>query len=418
VFILFYVFLVLRKAFGDVMNKQSITKIKLFLMGISNRFLEDSSTFKNIYVTYTAGLKEFKGNGSFEDGNIKYNFNGKTESLSIIELFEKISSECDNYDTVTILYRERGTDIVITGDNKNVKMNNTEVKESSPLAIKKEDASEHTFKETSTLLNRDYFIKVGKADALLKEIGIMSQSGKVKNDKIRKYNQIDHYVEILDGTLEALPRNEVLTILDCGCGKSYLTFVLNYYLTEVKKRKCHFIGLDISEGVINSSKKMAENLGYRNMEFYAIDIKKFSPKRKIHMVISLHACDTATDMAIALGIKVESDSIIAVPCCHRELLNQYSYEPLKGILKQGILKARIADALTDGMRSMMLESKGYNVSVVEYISPLETPKNLMIRAVKTGKEKPELMDDYISLMASLNAYPALYKFLNEGWEAY
>ncbi|WP_160677053.1 SAM-dependent methyltransferase [Clostridium sp. C8-1-8] len=400
------------------MNKQSITKIKLFLMGISNRFLEDSSTFKNIYVTYTAGLKEFKGNGSFEDGNIKYNFNGKTESLSIIELFEKISSECDNYDTVTILYRERGTDIVITGDNKNVKMNNTEVKESSPLAIKKEEASEHTFKETSTLLNRDYFIKVGKADALLKEIGIMSQSGKVKNDKIRKYNQIDHYVEILDGTLEALPRNEVLTILDCGCGKSYLTFVLNYYLTEVKKRKCHFIGLDISEGVINSSKKMAENLGYRNMEFHAIDIKKFSPKRKIHMVISLHACDTATDMAIALGIKVESDSIIAVPCCHRELLNQYSYEPLKGILKHGILKARIADALTDGMRSMMLESKGYNVSVVEYISPLETPKNLMIRAVKTGKEKPELMDDYISLMASLNAYPALYKFLNEGWEAY
>ncbi|QAA30244.1 class I SAM-dependent methyltransferase [Clostridium manihotivorum] len=399
------------------MNKQSITKIKLFLMGISNRFLEDSSTFKNIYVTYTAGLKEFKGNGSFEDGNIKYNFNGKTESLSIIDLFERISSECDNYDTVTILYREGGTDIVITGDNKNVKMNNTEVKESSPLAIKKEDASEHTFNETSTLLNRDYFIKVGKADALLKEIGIMSQSGKIKNDKIRKYNQIDHYVEILDGTLEALPKNEVLTILDCGCGKSYLTFVLNYYLTEVKKRKCHFIGLDISEGVINSSKKMAENLGYRNMEFHAIDIKKFSPKRKIHMVISLHACDTATDMAIALGIKVESDSIIAVPCCHRELLNQYSYEPLKGILKHGILKARIADALTDGMRSMMLESKGYNVSVVEYISPLETPKNLMIRAVKTGKEKPELMDDYISLMASLNAYPVLYKFLNEGWEA-
>lgn len=408
---------VLRKAYGDVMNKQSITKIKLFLMGISNRFLEDSSTFKNIYVTYTAGLKEFKGNGSFEDGKIKYNFNGKTELLGVLELFERISSECENYEAVTILYRERGTDILITGDNKNVKMNNTEVKESSPLAVKKQEASDHNVNETSTLLNRNYLIKVGKADSLLKEIGIMSQSGKIKNDKIRKYNQIDHYVEILEATLDSLPKNEVLTILDCGCGKSYLTFVLNYYLTEVKKRKCHFIGLDISEGVINSSKKMAQNLGYRNMEFHAIDIKKFNPSRKIHMVISLHACDTATDMAIALGIKVNSDSIIAVPCCHRELLNQYDYEPFKSILKHGILKARIADALTDGMRSMMLESKGYNVSIVEYISPLETPKNLMIRAIRTGKEKPELMDDYISLMASFNAYPALYQFLNEGWEA-
>ncbi|SHE76583.1 class I SAM-dependent methyltransferase [Clostridium fallax] len=394
------------------MNKQNINKIKLFLMGLENRFKENSSIFKNIYVTYSAGLKEFKGTGIFYDGKIKYNFNGKTELLDINSLFNNITKECDNYDSIIILYKERGTDILITGDNKNVKMTNTETNDNLSF---NENEDDHNIRETSTLLNRDYYIKVGKADSLLKEICIMSKDGKIKNDKIRKYNQIDHYVELLEGVLDSLPKNEEITLLDCGCGKSYLSFVLNYYLTEVKRRKCHFIGLDISEGVIESSKKMASNLGYRNMEFHAIDIKNYKPSRKINVALSLHACDTATDMAIALGIKLKSDCIIAVPCCHRELLNQYSYEPFKSILKHGILKARIADALTDGMRSMMLEAKGYNVSVVEYISPLETPKNLMIRALRTGKENDKVMDEYINLMASLNIYPALYKFLNENW---
>lgn len=402
------------KGCDDKMNKQNIIKLKLLLMGTQNRFEENSSLFKGIYVTYKAGLKEFKGIGKFDNGNIDYNFNGKSESLNIAILFDKICNECERYDEVIILYRERGTDITITGDNKHVKMSNKEAKDIDIL-LSDLDNIQHNFKETSTLLNRDYYVKVGKADALLKEINIMSKDGKIKNDKIRKYNQIDHYVELLEGILDSLPKNEIINILDCGCGKSYLTFVLNYYLTEIKKRKCHFIGLDISESVIESSKKMATNLGYRNMEFHAIDIKNYKSNKPIHVVMSLHACDTATDMALALGIKVESNCIIVVPCCHRELLNTYKYEPFKNIIKHGVFKSRIADILTDGMRSMLLEANGYNVSVVEYISPLETPKNLMIRAIRTSKEKPELMDDYISLMSSLNIYPALYNFLNEGW---
>ncbi|WP_238883522.1 SAM-dependent methyltransferase [Clostridium sp. YIM B02551] len=397
------------------MNKQNIGKIKLFLIGLESRFSDNASIFKGIYVSYKAGLKTFKGVGDYLDGNLSYNFNGETKVYPINSLFERICSDSERYDEVSILYKERGTDILITADNKNVKMQNKEVKEEDELVTAKNNTSTPHLNETSTLLNRDYYIKVGKADALLKEIGIMSKEGKVINNKIRKYNQIDRYVELLEGALDSIPRNEAITILDCGCGKSYLTFVLNYYLTEVKKRKCHFIGLDISEGVINSSKKMASNLGYRNMEFHAIDIKNYVPKRKIHVVISLHACDTATDMALALGIKVDADCIIAVPCCHREMLSQYSYEPFNGIIKHGILKARMADVLTDGMRSMLLEAKGYNVSVVEYISPLETPKNLMIRAIKTSDERYELMDEYISLMGALNVYPALYQFINEGW---
>lgn len=406
------------------MNKNNISKIKMFFMGLESRFEDNKDIFKLISVDFKTGLKHFKGNGVFKDGVISYNFNGKTENMTIKEVFKNILEESEKYESAVITYCERGSKVIITADSKGVKMNTSEDDSSSDEVVisKSSNGSKygHIVKETSTLLNRNYFIKVGKADNLLKEINIMTKDGKIKNDKIRKYNQIDHYVELLDGVIESLPKNEEITVLDCGCGKSYLTFVLNYYITEVKKRKCHFIGLDISEGVIKSSKKMAEDLGYRNMEFHAIDIKNYIPNRKINLVMSLHACDTATDMGIALGIKVKADAIVAVPCCHRELLNQYNYKPFENILKHGILKARIADALTDGMRSMMLEAKGYDVSVVEYISPLETPKNLMIRAVRgnEAKEKPELLDDYMKLMADLNAYPALYRFLNENWAAY
>jgi len=390
------------------MNKQSISKLNLFLMGLTNRYSENTAIFKGINVTYLAGLKEFKGVGSYDNNKIKFNFNGRTELFSLDELLDKICRDSENYDAVSLIYKERGTDILISADNKNVKMSNVEVTE-------EEKEPSHTSGETSTLLNRDYYIKVGKADALLKEIGIMTKEGKIKNDKIRKYNQIDHYVELLEGVLDKLPQNQIINILDCGCGKSYLTFVLNHYLTEVKRRKCHFIGLDYSESVIESSKKMAKNLGYRNMEFHALDINNYEPNKKIHLVLSLHACDTATDMALALGIKVDSDVIIAVPCCHRELLNQYSYEPFKNIIKHGVFKSRMADILTDGMRSLMLEAKGYDVSVVEYISPLETPKNLMIRAIKTKEENEKAFDDYMKLLTSLNVYPALYDFLNQ-WD--
>lgn len=397
------------------MNKANINKLKLFLMGLENRFEENNAIFKHITINYVAGLKNFKGIANFEDDKLNYNFNGITKVLAISELFNEVIKEAENYDSISLTYSERGEVILITADNKNVTMKTVDVEEeetpSTPNAPSKKGLNFHG--NTSTILNRDYYIKVGKADSLLKEIGLMSKEGKIKNDKVRKYNQIDHYVELLEGILDDLPKNTPINILDCGCGKSYLSFVLNYYLTEVKKRKCHFIGLDYSEGVIESSKKMAQNLGYRNMEFHAIDIKNYTPDKKIHVVISLHACDTATDMALALGIKVDSDIIIAVPCCHREMLDQYSFEPFKSILKHGVFKSRMADILTDGMRSLMLEAKGYDVSVVEYISPLETPKNLMIRAIKKRAENPKAMDEYMMLLSNLNVYPALYNFLNE-----
>ncbi|MFR1710505.1 MAG: class I SAM-dependent methyltransferase [Clostridium sp.] len=396
------------------MNKNNINKLNLFFIGLQNRFTENISIFKHINVEFVSGLKSFKGEAILDGINLIYNFNGVTKKLSIENFFDDILEQCLNYEGLSLTYSERGEVLLITADNKNVTMKTVDVGNSNFTSENNKINKEPIHNvNTSTLLNRNYYIKVGEADELLKEIGIMSKEGKIKNDKIRKYNQIDHYVELLEGILDDLPKNNVINILDCGCGKSYLSFVLNYYLTEVKKRKCHFIGLDHSESVIESSKNMAKNLGYRNMEFHAVDIKDYNPNKKVNVVISLHACDTATDMALALGIKIESDIIIAVPCCHREILNQYSYPPFKSILEHGVFKARMADILTDGMRTLMLKAKGYKVSVVEYISPLETPKNLMIRAVKENEEDIDAMNEYINMMSSLNVYPALYDFLNQ-----
>lgn len=390
------------------MNKKNIEKLKFFISGLQSRFYQNSSIFKNITVIYKVGLKQFKGIGEYQNSKINYNFNGKSTLLDINPLFDLILTDLKNYDSILLTYNERGTIININADNKDVKMTSTEVR--TPT-------EDDTHRAKSTLLNRNYLIKVGPANSLLKAIGIMSKNGKILNDKIRKYNQIDHFVELINNFIDKLSSLEEITILDCGCGKSYLSFVLNYYLTEVKKVKCNFIGIDISENVIKTSKEIAKSLDFRNMEFLAMDIKDYKPKKKINLVISLHACDTATDMALAVGIKVNADFIIAVPCCHRELLNQYSYEPFREITKYGILKSRLADTLTDGMRGLLLESKGYDVSIVEYISPLETPKNILIRAEKASKDRPSALKEYKKLCESLNVIPSLYKFLEEQWKS-
>lgn len=202
-----------------------------------------------------------------------------------------------------------------------------------------------------------------------------------------------------------------MVVLDCACGKSYLSFVLNFYLREILKKKCKFICIDYSEVVINASVKTAKKLNYNNMEFIRADLREYTPSVKPDLVISLHACDTATDMALALGIRAGAKAIVSVPCCHKDILEQYSYEPFAAITKHGILKARLADTLTDGIRAAYLESQGYKVSLVEYISPLETPKNIMIRAVYTGHKNEESKKQYDALKRMLNVSPAIERFL-------
>lgn len=373
-------------------------------MGLKNRFDENMDVFESVEVQFKAGLKKFKGIGVLNEAEtISYNFNGATKLLSFSDVLADVMKEAANYEELQLSYKERGTKLVISATKKGVTMNTEELKFET-----KEDQ-----KDTSTLLNRDYLIKAKDAGKLLKAIGIMSKDGKIRNDKIRKYNQIDHYVELLEKNFESMKKQGTLYIVDVGCGKSYLSFVLNYYLTEVKRMKCHFIGIDISEQVIEASRQIQKELGYRNMEFHAMDVKDFKDERKIDAVLSLHACDTATDMALAFGVYKEADFIVAVPCCHKEMLKTYSYEPFEGIMKHGILKARLADTLTDGLRGLMLEEHGYDVSIVEYISPLETPKNLMIRAYRTGSPNEVSKENADHLISEFGIYPAFRYYLDQ-----
>lgn len=276
------------------MNKQSIGKLNMFFMGITQRNLDNRDFFIELEVIFKSGRKEFKGIAIEEDNKYKFNFKGKSDLYTFNELLKNISKEAENYDGLVFKYVERGTIVVIEGDNKKVNVKYLDNKEEVPKI------DEFT---ASQIKNRDYYVKVGQANALLKEIGVLTKDGKIKNDKIRKYNQIDHFVELIDSILKEIKDKDCITILDCACGKSYLSFVLNFYIKEVLKKNCYFIGIDYSDVVIEASKNMAKNLGYKNMSFIKEDLTNYTPNRDVDLVISLHACDTATDMAIGLGIR-------------------------------------------------------------------------------------------------------------------
>lgn len=384
------------------MNKQNISKLKLFLDGLMNRMEENEEYFEKIELELKSGTKQFKSIIPFKNENFTYNINGKSKSFSQKEFSNEIAVLSEEYDAITVSYEERGMVYSIEADSKGVRMKTGEALEQIKTDIHEQIAD----------AGREYIVKVGKANKLLREIGILGDNGKVKNDMIRKYNQIDHFIELIQDIFSTTLKDvECINVLDCACGKSYLSFALNYYIKEVLKRNCNFIGIDISQGAIKSSQEMADRLGYKNMEFITKDLRDYMPNKQIHLFISLHACDIATDMALAMAVNIKAKAIVAVPCCHREILGQFSLEKLQPVLKYGILKARFADVITEGIRGVLLESKGYKVSMVEYISPLDTPKNLMIRAELKNEGNNKAKAEYVEIKKFLAVEPSLEKML-------
>lgn len=232
---------------------------------------------------------------------------------------------------------------------------------------------------------KNYLIKEGDDVAFLKDLGVMTADGKIVKSKYDKFKQINRYLEFVEDITDKLDKNKEITIIDFGCGKSYLTFALYHYLVVVKKINANIIGLDLKTDVIKECNRLSKKYKYDKLKFIEGDIEHFEGVNHVDMVITLHACDTATDYALYKAIKWDADVIMAVPCCQHELNRSKGSAKLSAVNKYGLLKERMAAIYTDAMRANLLTQMGYDTQVLEFIDMEHTPKNILIRAVKGKK---------------------------------
>ncbi len=261
--------------------------------------------------------------------------------------------------------------------------------------------------EVSHNRDKNYILKDGELVPWMYMLGLMDKNGIVVSHKQKKFRQINRFLEMLKDVESNIPDGS--TIIDMGCGKSYLTFAMYHYLNEVKKKNINIMGFDLKADVVAYCNSLTEKFGFERLKFYAEDIANIdNVDGKISMIITLHACDIATDIALYHGIRWGCKVIMSVPCCQHELFGQIKNPKMDIMLKHGILKERFAALMTDSIRAEILEIKGYKTSVMEFIDMEHTPKNIMIRAVKTnsgGKNTAELK----SLMEEYNIKQKLFE---------
>lgn len=232
---------------------------------------------------------------------------------------------------------------------------------------------------------KQYLIPEGAPVPFLVELGVMTRDGKVRAQRYDKFRQVNRFLELVDDAVPQLPRDRRLRVVDFGSGKSYLTFALHHLLVELRGLDVEIVGLDLKEDVIARCDALARKLGYDRLRFEVGDIALYEGVDSADLVVSLHACDTATDAALEKAVRWGAEVILAAPCCQHELLGQISDESLTPLLRHGILKERFAALVTDAARAELLERAGYDVQVLEFVDLEHTAKNLLIRAVKTGR---------------------------------
>ncbi len=260
---------------------------------------------------------------------------------------------------------------------------------------------------------KNYLLEEGTPVDFLVDLGVMTSQGSVVRSRYDKFRQINRFLEFIEDILPELPKDREVEILDFGCGKSYLTFAMYYYLKICRGYDIHITGLDLKEDVIEHCSLLAEKYGYEKLEFRKGDIAQYEGPQKVDMVVTLHACDTATDHALYKAVKWNTKVILSVPCCQHELNGQIQNEVLAPVLKYGLLKERIAALVTDGLRADLLEQQGYETQILEFIDMEHTPKNILIRAVKRGKACQKESEAYEVCAKALHVQPSLERLLAE-----
>lgn len=253
---------------------------------------------------------------------------------------------------------------------------------------------------------KQYILEEGKPVGFLIDLGVMTKEGKIITSKYDKFKQINRFLEFIEDILPQLSDGKEQTIIDFGCGKSYLTFAMYYYLRELKGLDIRIIGLDLKKDVIMHCNLLARKYGYNKLNFYVGDIADYKDVTSVDMVVTLHACDTATDYALAKAVKWGAKVILSVPCCQHEANAQIESDDMEPVLRYGILKERISSILTDAVRAGRLEEAGYQTQLLEFIDMEHTPKNILIRGVYTGKkatgEKLSKMEQMFNLNLTLD----------------
>ena len=258
-----------------------------------------------------------------------------------------------------------------------------------------------------------YILPEGTPVGFLIDLGVMTKEGKIVRQKYDKYRQINRFLEFVEDILPQLSKEREQTIIDFGCGKSYLTFAMYYYLKELKGYDIRIIGLDLKEDVIAHCNELKDKYGYGKLSFLVGDIASYTDVDAVDMVVTLHACDTATDYALAKAVQWGAKVILSVPCCQHEANRMMENELLQPVLQYGILKERMAAIMTDAVRANLLTAKGYDTQILEFIDMEHTPKNLLIRAVYTGKDSENAAEALKNMEEALHLNLTLNKLMGE-----
>ena len=318
----------------------------------------------------------------------------------------------EDYKQLDLQCQDRSFSVLVSKKGK------SSIKEQRQQMIKKIELSHNRRKH--------YILETGQAVPFLVDLGVQTEDGRIVDKKYKKYKQINRFLEFIRDVLPELRQRQSsgkpLKIIDFGCGKSYLTFAVYYYLKIIQGIEVEMIGLDLKQDVIARCNGLAEKYGYGSLHFSQGDIGSYEGADQVDLVITLHACDTATDLALDKAVRWGAEVILSVPCCQHELNGQIQSELMAPVLRYGILKERFAALLTDALRAELLEQMGYEVQILEFIDMEHTPKNLLIRAVKKkipdrpgSRQKEEKsqcrQEQYDRLCDALNSHGTLEQLL-------